>query len=135
MMLRHPFIRARISQACDRLGEVPELGEPVSPMIARFTKASMTMTIGHIMNDKIIKLAQLAKDDVEYAAMPSWISGTKGLSFTREGAAGLMTYLCRVTQKMQPPSGALFSKEWHTSRSAKTHARRKQVPLQATSGE
>ena len=128
-----------ITPVCEQIVALPNLGDPVTPMIERFTRASLTMTVGHVMHDKIVKqLAEYAhtmqphigfrEDDVEYAVMPSWVSGTKGVSFTRRGANVLMLYLTWVVQSCQPPSGVAFANKWHTSRSAKSHARRKQMP-------
>lgn len=116
-----------IGQACDRMKSLADIGEPVTPMIERFTKASLTMTMGHVMHDKCVKLLQMSRDDLDYTTMPSNVSGTKGMAFSRMGARELMKYLNSVIQKMQAPSGAAFANEWHTSRSAKSHARRKQV--------
>tara|TARA_Y100000389_G_scaffold204725_2_gene259224 strand:+ start:4490 stop:6322 length:1833 start_codon:yes stop_codon:yes gene_type:complete len=119
-----------ISQACDRLKEVPtSIGEQVGCMVERFTKASLTMTIGFIMKDKIVAaMGSVSDGNVEYTTMPPWMSSTKGISFTRHGSGLLMTYMTTVMQKMQLPSGAVYANEWHISRSAKSHARRKQVP-------
>jgi len=117
-----------IANVCERLTQIPNLGEPVTPMIERFSKASLSMTIGHVFKDKLVGALNLPPDELQYVSVPSWVGGTKGVSFNRTGGGKLMAYLHTVIQKMQPPTGPVFANEWHTSRSAKSHARRKQLP-------
>jgi hypothetical protein len=113
-----------ISHVCERLTQLPNMGEPVTPMIDGFTKASMSMTAGHILKDKVVKRLGLPEEEAVYTDMPSWVAGSKGLCFTKAGGVHLMEYLNEVVQQMQPPGGALYANAWHTSRSAKAHARR-----------
>jgi hypothetical protein len=130
-----------ITATCDRISNLPSVGDPVTPMVAGFTKASLTMAIGHVMHEKIGKgIVQwtatqdgidCSDGDVEYTNVPTWVAGTKGLSFTKTGRHALMSYTSFVVQQMQAPTGPVFANTWHTSRSAKSHARRKQVPAGA----
>lgn len=116
----------------DKTKHVPNLGEPVSPMLERFGKASLTMTLGHLMHKVADNVVQSHKNyhdgDVMYGDMPTWVTGTKGLSFSKAGRSHLIHYVSWVLQCMLPPHGPVFANTWHTSRSSKSHARRKQVP-------
>jgi len=128
-----------ITATSERLNGVPDLGEPVTPMITRFSKPSLTAALGHVMNEKIAKgvedwaktqaIDHYSEGDVQYGDTPAFVSGTKGLSITRQGRQVLMNYTSWVVQQMQPPTGPIFANTWHSSRSAKSHARRKQGPV------
>ena len=119
-----------ITQVSDLLNSLQNMGESVQTMIDSISRQSLTMTLGHLMKDKIAKTVA----EVQYMDMPSWIKGSKGLRFTRLSGRLLSEYLDGVVLKMQPPTGATFANEWHTSRSSKSHARRKAGGTNGTNG-
>jgi hypothetical protein len=120
-----------ITQACEHLNALTGMGDTVQTMVTNMSRPSLTMCLQHLMKDKLVKAVRATEacsdDDVQYTDMPSWLKGSKGMSFTRVGYRLLAAHMDEVLHKMQPPTGAAFAKEWHTSRSSISHARRKQA--------
>jgi len=106
----------------------PNLGE-ASTMIRDHSAGSLRQTVTHVMKkvEEKVREAGTTLEDLKYTKTPAWVPGCTGLALTAEGRRVLCEYLDTLVASMQPPGGPAFAKEWHCSRSAMSHARRKQV--------
>jgi hypothetical protein len=117
-----------VSTVVAQLNSFPDLGE-ASKIIRDYSSGSLRQSVTHIMKKVVERVvaAGTAAEDVNYGKTPSWVPGCSGLVLTLEGRRALSEYLDQLISRMLPPEGPAFAKEWHCSRSALSHARRKQV--------
>lgn len=106
----------------------PNLGE-ASTMIRDHSAGSLRQAVTHVMKkvEEKVRVAGTAVEDLQYTKTPAWVPGCTGLALTAKGRRVLCEYLNALVALMQPTGGAAFAKEWHCSRSAMSHARRKQL--------
>ena len=111
-----------------QLTNLPDVGD-ASSMIRDHSSGSLRQAVSHVIKKVAVKLQGrgTSADDVRYDKTPSWMPGCTGLVVSLEGRRALAAYLDELVTAMQPPEGPAFAKEWHCSRSAMSHARRKRV--------
>ena len=114
-----------VSQVADHMQQLPDMGAPVTPMVASTPRCSLRQTVGWVLQNQVAKRIA-AVGDVAYARMPATIGGTMGLRMSPRGVELMLSFLGATARAMLPPVDPDFAKAWHPSRSARSHARRKQ---------
>jgi len=111
-----------------QLANLPDVGD-ASRMIRDHSSGSLRQAVTHVIKKVAVKLQGrgTSAEDVRYDKTPSWMPGCTGLVVSLEGRRALAAYLDELVAAMQPPEGPAFAKEWHCSRSARSHARRKRA--------
>ena len=118
-----------VSRVVEHLYNMQPPGAPVTPLINGTSRPSMRQSVGRLLKHKVARRGACSgahgADDVVYGDTPSWVDGHAGLCVTNAGRRRLAALLQDLLSAMQAPVSAGFAREWHPSRSARSHARRK----------
>ena len=136
----HTHVYASVAASVERLLSLPPVGD-MTAVVRSHTRPSLQQTVGYVFGKAVGKFygalgnvrETISTHDVQYTKLPAWVPGTKGIAATEAGRSAFVAYLHAQTAAMQF-DGVAFAKRWFPSRSAKSHARRKQFDAKRVTG-